>query len=161
MSISELGAIGEFVSSLAIVVALVGIFYQIRQSNASEQSQVFATAAAMLTPLRIAVLGDRELAELLMRAQTEPDSLDETDMLRASLAIGQNFWTHYALYTQTRRGSFAGFDEEHWKHHLRADLSSELARRVWNQERFRFGNTPFSAMVDELVAEMEAPHQTT
>ena len=156
MSILELGALGEFVSSLAIVVALAGIFYQVRQSNASQQNEFHAAALGAFTPLRLAVLSDREVAELFVRATTGPDSLDEADSLRLTQLFAHNLWTNYVLWTRSQRAEIREFDVEYWERSLRAHMSPVLARRFWSQEGFRFPNGPFRAMVDRIVAELEA-----
>lgn len=97
MSITELGALGEFVASIAVVITLGYLALQIRQNTQSmrmSQSQEFIR---WNTDLVEPVVGGRELAELWEKGSESLASLDSTDQLRITLFEWRaiSAWHHY------------------------------------------------------------------
>lgn len=75
MGVQDLGAIGEFISSLVIVMTLVVLIYEVRQNSALlRRSANRETIKALGDTLRPAVEDD-ELADLLNRFEEGYDAL--------------------------------------------------------------------------------------
>ena len=84
MDIMELGAIGELVGALAVVGSLTFVGWQIRQATAASISSTEFTVTREFNELHRTVLGNPELAKLLMKVEDdeELDTLEER-MFRA------------------------------------------------------------------------------
>ncbi len=97
MNVSELGAIGEFVASIGVLITLGYLAFQIRQNTQGmrmSQSQEFIR---WNTDLVEPLVGERELAELWERGASELSGMDSTDQLRITLFEWRaiSAWHHY------------------------------------------------------------------
>jgi len=85
MGIQDLGAIGEFISSIVIVATLVVLIYEVRQnSTLLRRSANRETIRGLGDALRLAVEND-ELAALLDRFDESYESLNPTEKRRTGL----------------------------------------------------------------------------
>jgi len=84
VSIDQLGSIGEFVSSIAVVLSLIYVAAQIRLSSKETR---LACVQRVLEASRdtIFVTATREHQELFWKALHAPDDLDEIDLQRYRL----------------------------------------------------------------------------
>ncbi len=87
-TIQDLGAIGEFVGAIGVVLTLIYLAYQIRQNTFQlEQNTLIAKAAAVsasnkaLRETRHSIYESAEMAELYFRGNQNPDDLDEVDRI--------------------------------------------------------------------------------
>jgi hypothetical protein len=82
MDWEAVGAIGEIVGALAVIVTLVYLSSQVRQNTRA--SRVAAVQAASENSSRFSELiaADAELSELVWRGLREPDSLDAAETRR-------------------------------------------------------------------------------
>ena len=94
MNIMELGALGEFVGSIGVILTLVYLAIQIRQNTAQQKqsgldsraSTVNASAAA-LRDARRDIYQDLELSDIWLKGMSKPDELSEIEYLRYRLMI--------------------------------------------------------------------------
>ena len=84
MSLAELGNLGEFISSIAVVISLIYVGVQIRQNSKETR---LASVQRVLESSRdtILQLSDRESLELFERAAQGLETLDEIDQQRFRL----------------------------------------------------------------------------
>ena len=84
MTLSELGSLGEFVSSIAVVVSLIYVAIQIRQ-NSRETRLVSQQRALEASRDMIARMATTEATELFAKGATEPESLTNAEVLQLRL----------------------------------------------------------------------------
>jgi hypothetical protein len=105
MNLSDLAALGSFVSGLAVLVSLVFLYFQLRQVNAqmhqAERNQQAAIAQAR-TESQVAVLvAMSQAAQAYARAARGGDELTETEFAqftllhRALMVNGENAFLHH------------------------------------------------------------------
>ena len=84
MSLDQLGNLGEFISSIAVILSLIYVAIQIR-ANSKETRQ--ASVQRVLEASRDAIIemSSREHQELFMKARNQRDSMDEIDKSRYRL----------------------------------------------------------------------------
>ncbi len=84
MTIADLGSVGEFVSSIAVVLSLVYLAFQIRQNSKETR---MASRQSMLEASRDMILqvAKEDNADLTVRFQSDPNSLSETERFRFML----------------------------------------------------------------------------
>lgn len=84
MTLSDLGSIGEFVSSIAVVISLIYVAIQIRQNSRetrlASQQRALEASRDMITRM-----ATKEATELFAKGSEEPDSLTGAEILQLRL----------------------------------------------------------------------------
>ena len=104
MTIFELGALGEFVSSLAILVTLTAIYFQIRQQNNQQQADALDSGFRGFETVRAAVINNPDVADITLKMQSEPDSLNNIERVQAYSICGAMLWAWQMIHTRIRFG---------------------------------------------------------
>ena len=151
MEISELGAIGEFVSSIAVLVTLIFLTLETRR-NSRLLSRANSRSAIENNREALSQLIDREVSELFYRGNLEGlRSLDPEERYRFDIA--------YVIWLQAAEQAFAdaragSFDPEHllsWQNSIPGFLSTPGGREWWQDRRDWFSHD-FRAEVDSMLA---------
>lgn len=159
-TIQELGAAGEFVGAIGVVVTLIYLAYQIRQNTVQlEQNTRTARASAQnasntaLRHTRASIFESAEMTEIFSVGNSNPEVLDETARLRYRLMMQNVTEVMLEIHAQTLT---TGFAPETW--HTQGQT---LVRRIlatpggrWFWEAFR-DNYPhdFRAEVDRILGD--------
>ncbi len=162
MSIMELGAIGELVGGIAVLVTLIFIAVQIRQNTHQlrENARTLRTNALDETQrisneLRRHVIDERSVAEIWVRGQGDPAALDEIDRTRFDF-LAEELMYHYQ--STFRRARSAG-DPEHWDSFgpgtVPVVLSQPGLNDWWSRRRGLFFED-FVVEVDRIVSDAGA-----
>lgn len=112
MSIADLGSLGEFVGSIAVIVTLIFLTFQVRQNTSALQTQVSQSYLDRWMASLGQVINNPALAEIIAR---EPESLQELSDVEATMVT---FLYHTTLrqtdfmYYQYRNGKL---DQELWE----------------------------------------------
>jgi len=164
-SIQELGAAGEFVGAIGVVVTLGYLAYQIRQNTHQlVQSTLAARAAAQnasntaLRETRVSIFETEEMAELFHVGNSNPDDLGEVSKLRYRLAMQNVTDVMLEIYAQTMATEFA---PETWntQGHTLVDRILATPGGQWFWAAFGHNYPPdFRIEVDRILARSDAPH---
>ena len=107
-TIQDLGALGEFIGAIGVVITLGYLAYQIRQNTVRlKQNTVTAKAAAAsasnmaLREARRSIFETTEMAEIFLRGNENPEELDELQILRYRLLMQNITEVMEDIYTQT------------------------------------------------------------
>ena len=118
MNWEAIGAIGEVVGALGVILTLGYLAYQIRQNtNQLEQSTLAAKAAAQnasneaLRENRKALFENEQMAEIWYKGNENPEDLDAISNLRYRLVMQNVTDVMLEIYTQTFT---TGFSPETW-----------------------------------------------
>ena len=148
VSIIELGALGEFLGSVAVVVTLVFLALQIRQNTKVSRSISVQQWNLAVTPQNEAVFRDREFAELLLRAADDYSSLDRIERRMYRSYCMQALNNFELLYLQRQQGTIDQlfFDSkiEIYLH----NLELPAMRKVWETVGPTFLDARFREFVD-------------
>ena len=157
MGIQDLGAIGEFISSVAIVITLIFLTMETRQArNATQQSNRQARHR-IRTDLNLASAVNPQLCEIMAKSMQHlsGDSLfDFADDFGLSYAEGVQF-TNYSLtyFTHFEDQFFSDLpesDRRSLENQIRALLNLPVFSGFWELFRNRFDNR-FREYMDNLV----------
>jgi hypothetical protein len=114
-----IGAIGETIGAVGVIVTLGYLGYQIRQNTAQlEQNERTAIASAVSVSAtnyrenRRYIYTTREVAAIVLKGMADPDSLDEVDLYRFRLIIQNTMDALWDLYSQT---VITHFSPETWQ----------------------------------------------
>ena len=154
MSLDDLGNLGEFIASIAVIISLIYLAVQLRRntqqlasSEKSLQRNESTTAHEQWSAFRHLMINNTAAAEVWLRGQKDLDSLSELEYLQfTNLAIDQFF-----IISNMRERHLAGVsDPALWERNIAAGrrfLDSPGGKKWWEAHK--------STFVDELVREIE------
>ena len=79
MSKAEPGAVGEFIGPIAILITLVGIYYQVRQQDRPHQAESNDSAFKGFETIRSALINNAEVAYILAGLGDDPETMNSRD----------------------------------------------------------------------------------
>jgi hypothetical protein len=150
MNWDAIGAVGEIIGALAVVVSLIYLASQIRIQNRESRA---ASVHQVIDGYRssIAALHEPEMADIWIAAMTDYDSLTESQRLRFVVYLTVALRSFEDAYFQWREGRL---EAEIW-HGLLAPLidvkSTSAFERFWVIRRHHF-RPEFADYIDALEA---------
>lgn len=150
VSISELGSLGEFVSSIAVLITLVYVALQIRQNtNATRAVSHHATTDA-LNQLNLTIATNDQAAQVWGAGLTNRSALDEIQLQKFDALMRAYFHACDTMYYQAQVG--AG-DHGLWQaeeRYLGVILSSPGGAE-WFQENAASLSRGFRQAIEEIA----------
>jgi hypothetical protein len=148
MSIEDLGNLGEFIASIAVLVSLAYLAVQVRLNT----SQLRANEKALLrsennevmqgySALRGHVMTDPSLAGILVRARSDYASLESEEVERLNAHTLEILWINYHLWSRVRDGIF---EPERWERVRPIVVQLVQApggHDLWTRTQFLFDHT--------------------
>lgn len=139
MTIFELGALGEFIGSIAILVTLIAIYFQVRQQSVQQQAEALDSAFGGFEIINAAFINNPETAAVALKMQNEPDALNDIERIQAYSISSSVLWAWKLIHARINFGMFPEFDNEYVVVNLRqfltdANLQGGLERQantVW------------------------------
>lgn len=117
-TIQDLGAVGEFVGAIGVVVTLGYLAFQIRQNTFQLEQNALTTKAAAVNASNIALRDTRQsifcstdMSELFVEGNANPNELGEVQSLRYRLVMQNVTEVMVDIYTQT---AVTKFSPETW-----------------------------------------------
>jgi len=158
MSISDLAALGSLVSSVAVLVSLVLLYYQLRQLTAqvkqAEQYQLTLVKQARTSRVMEvnARLTDADFSAVNLRVMTNADDLTLSEWSRFNAHARAIFQNGEDTYSQYRRDLLHQDDFDGFALALDQTFHAPGLRVAWAGQRESFP-APFRAFVDQIVAD--------
>ena len=112
MNWDAVSAIAEILGSIAVVVTLIYVAIQIRQSNRESQSSTAWAITNSLNEFAGRITSDTELASVWNRGIADFNALDDTDQERFVILIAEWYNVLMALY---RTRGLSPLPESYWK----------------------------------------------
>jgi hypothetical protein len=158
LSLSDLAAIGSFISGVAVLVSLVLLYFQLRHLStqvlqAEKYQQTLVKQARTSRVMEVnARLTDPGFAELNLRAMTNAKDLTLTEWSRFNAHARAIFQNGEDTYSQFLRGLLHDDDFQGFARALSWTFRGPALRVAWKVHRDSFP-PPYVAFVDEIVAE--------
>jgi hypothetical protein len=157
-TLQDLGALGEFVGALGVVISLAYLAQQMRQNTTSVRAASFNSMTENSIRILEHSFRDGDFADFLHRAEGDPSSLSPTELVRWN-AYMTAVYRHFGnLVYQYRVGVL---DRQMWESY-RDTLKKSLRTPSW-RAWFDENREVFSTSLVELVAlisrELEAEEQ--
>jgi hypothetical protein len=153
MSLSDLASLGSFASGIAVVVTLLFLLLQLRQSNLNQKSLMQQGRTARTVDL-LTKFTDPNLAAIILRAfRADPSLTDEEYFVFYGYA-GALFWNYEDSFLQFKIGTL---DQLSWASDvstLERLLANTAYRAAWRAARSGIGSE-FRAFVDALMSRVE------
>ncbi|MDH4108192.1 MAG: hypothetical protein OEW35_07730 [Gammaproteobacteria bacterium] len=104
MTIQDLGNIGEFVGSIAVLLSLVYLAFQIRNSTEAARTSTYQSVVSDFGELNRAMASTPGLSSLFVKGMNDFLSLDPDEKARVSQLFFMIFHYFENMYYQNRKG---------------------------------------------------------
>ena len=158
MNWEAIGAVGELIGALAVIITLIYVGRQIHQANAQTQAMSRYSLIEALGEINLLIAGSKENASV-MRRGLEDQALDADESIQFFTIIGQFTNTASVLFDLHNDGLLP---DNQWLL-IRKDIISIFSepggQRFWT-EKGRLGVHPrFRDAVDEVLASGESSYK--
>lgn len=159
MTLEHLFYLAQIVGSVGVIVSLGFIAVQIRANTAALQRSEHNSTMAQWTVVRMAVVENRDVAELMTAGLHGEVALDAPDQLRLEQLLQENAWAAFHIWDRTQRGIFPKGTFELTGGALLVGLLRTVRGGVWwHRAKYAGFNPAFVADVDSmLVKDIEVP----
>ena len=150
MSFIELGALGEFIGAIAVVVTLIYLAFQLRQNTEALRTSTIQSVERGISDLMSSWTASVENAALVQRGFTSYDELSDDEKAFIQYNLRRLLLHMDTMYWSYRRGLLPEEIWEREKSVLKFCVNSSGGREAWRQ-RTGFSE-PFREFVDaELI----------
>ena len=104
MSLQELTNLAEITASVVVVLSLIFVAYQIKQNGSQLQRNEHNSTMAQWSTIRMAIVENRDVAEIWRKGLHGEGELDATDQFRLESMLAEQLWVAYHVWERTRRG---------------------------------------------------------
>jgi hypothetical protein len=158
MSLEQFAYLAQIVASVGVVLSLIFVGLQIRQSTAALQRNEHNSTMSQWTVIRMAIVHNRDVAELMSRGLDDAVELDPADELRVDQLLNEYAWASFHIWDRTRRGVFPPGTFEFSCGSLLGDILRTPRGKKWWRKAASVGLVPqFIADVDAMLASSQAP----
>ena len=128
MSIAELGSLGEFIASIAVVASVLYLAVQIRTQKGEQQQRAAEALAHAWGESSRAISENSEVADFFYRGLDDYDALDSIEKLRFSAVFTAMLKAYEAIFYLREEGAL---EEEAWS------TTEEMVGRLCNSGGFK------------------------
>ena len=146
--IQDLGAIGELIGSVAVVVTLIYLAKQIRQNTKVSESFVRQQVAESAQTAYFTAVESKEFSELIYRGFNGGEIRDE-EVPQFARFLNGIFLNWEQAYYQHSAGLYSDWDSVLKPRIAETLKKSEFVRNWWHQNRALFSHD-FSNQIDHL-----------
>jgi len=150
MTISDLGALGEFIGSLVVLVTLIYVAVQVQQTKKSVQSATWQGAIDTMNANNHLIIQNEDVAELVRIGMQDPDSLSATDWFRFGLVLASVFHVLHKLHGEANEGSVNNKVWEAEKQSMQSILLTPGGLKWWREATVTY-SVQFRAYVDAEI----------
>ena len=159
MNWDAIGATGEVLGAIAVVVSLVYLAFQIRQNTRqidentkAAQAAAFDSSIAHTFKARLAIVENSDVARIYLEGSNAPDSLSDEDRVRYRLIMHNILWSLWNMQSQSQVGELAAETSSAQLATLRRIIPTPGFRWFWDNYSQEFGAS-FQNIVQDLAAE--------
>jgi hypothetical protein len=153
MAISELGSLGEFLSSIAVLITLIFLVVQLRQ-NAKLMSRANVRHANDANSRALAALLDEGVSELFIKGLKSLESLTEVERYRFDNALANWLYACEEAFTDQRDGMFPDDQFVKYANSVPGYLATP-GGKLWCEQSQTWFGPAFRKDVDQLCANLE------
>ena len=156
MNWEAIGALGEIVGALGVILTLAYLAVQVRQNTEEMRSGQTQDLIEANSEANYFMASDEKLAELMQIGMVEPSELSATDQFRFNVFWFAAYNRFDFAYHQFIRGRL---DPELWEkmdYEIPLYLNLPGSRAWWERDKPRFSKK-FVAYVEKRLSEFEPP----
>jgi len=99
-------AISQLVAAVGVILSLVFVGLQVRQNTAALQRNEHNSTMAEWSVIRMAIAGNRDIADLMTAGLNAERSIDAADQLRLEQMLAEYAWACFHIWDRTQRAVF-------------------------------------------------------
>src|SRR6266566_8458570 len=103
MSFEQISYLAQIVASVSVVVSLIFVGLQIRQNAGALQRNEHNSTMAQWMVIRMAISGNRDIAEFMTAGLHGKSALDAADQLRLEQLMAEHAWAAFHIWDRTQR----------------------------------------------------------
>jgi hypothetical protein len=152
MSLSDLAAIGSFVSGIAVVFSFLFLALQVRQSNRNQKSLIQQGRTARNVDILLR-MSDPSMSKIIAESYVDCTGMDAPSICSFYAFVGAVFWTYEDSYLQFHAGML---DAQSWESDvvtIKRLIRNPAYRAVWKMARDGMG-VGYRDCVDTLMREV-------
>ena len=135
MTLIELGALGEFIGAIGVVVTLVYLALQIRHNTRAVRSSMHQDMIESTLRIAESMSDNGELVRIVIKADADYDDLTTEEHYRFEAYAERVFGNFESVYYSYRNSMVEEDLWEAWKTSYLSDISRDSVRRFWQEER--------------------------
>ena len=106
MSLEQLSYLAQIAGSIGVILSLVFVGLQIRQNTAALRRNEHNSTMAQWIVVRMAIAGNRDVAELMTAGLRGESAMDAADQLRPEQFLAEHAWAAFHIWDRTAARSF-------------------------------------------------------
>lgn len=158
MTLSDLAALGSFISGLAVLISLVFLYFQLRQVNAqsrqaerTQHATIRHTRAARIVEISLAS-AEPAWADAIYKGIAGDDDLSATELRQFGSYIIARMSNAEDAFYQYREGTFDQSAFDRFVRRMKEMFTSPGIRVGYKRQRQNFGSE-FIAFMDKIMSE--------
>jgi hypothetical protein len=159
MSLEFWANIATIVEAIFVVVSVIFIWYEVRQSNKLTKASNVQTTVELASPLNLQLIQDRQMAEFWYKGADQFDKMDEIDQQRYYELLTWWLILHENIYYQYTEGLIEEGYYKAWSHDLRKFVTTQNLGRHWKEMKPSY-QSEFAEHVDRLIQETGSERST-
>lgn len=150
MKLQDLSDLGEFISSVAVIVSLIYVAIQVRQNTSSIRTETFARALERVSAMQSTLFENGQLARLQAQGVLDPSKLTREERLQLTWWLSEAFGAFEFMFHQAKRGALADEVWIRWSATVAWWTSFPGVQAWWHARPTPFSRS-FTSFVDTLI----------
>ncbi|HEY5410223.1 MAG TPA: hypothetical protein VIJ94_05790 [Caulobacteraceae bacterium] len=153
MTLEAVFYVSQIVAGVAVTLSLIFVGLQVRQNTAALYRNEHNSTMAQWTVIRMAMVENRDIAELMTAGLHGTSELDDADQLRLEQFLHEQTWACFHVWDRTQRGVFPkGTFESTQGPLLEPLLTSKRGSAWWKKAKLVSFFPAYVADVEALLA---------
>jgi len=153
MTLEQIFYVSQIIAALAVTLSLVFVGLQVRQNTAALYRNEHNSTMAQWTVIRMAIVENRDVAELMTAGLQGKKELDAADQLRLEQFLYEHTWACFHVWDRTQHGVFPkGTFESTQEALLKPLLTSKRGSAWWKKAKLVSFYPGYVADVEALLA---------
>ncbi len=152
MTLTDLASLGSFVSGVAVVITLVMLLLQIRQTDKNQRASMQLGRATRGTDFYTRLL-DPEIARICRKAWTSSEPLSGNELFVWLFFTQASFFNWEDTFLQHRAGLLDKASMESEETLIRTSMAALAMRAMWEYSRGMWGKE-FVQYLDRIISEV-------
>jgi hypothetical protein len=152
MGLQDLANLGEFISSVAVILSLVYLAIQVRQNTASIRTENVARALERVSAMQSLLFANGDLARLQAQGVFDPSALTREERLQLTWWLSEAFGAFEFMFHQAQSGALPNEVWSRWSATTAFWASFPGVQAWWQAKPTPFSKS-FTSFVDALIRE--------
>lgn len=150
MALNDLSDLGQFISSVAVIVSLIYLAIQVRQNTSSIRTETFARALERVSSMQSVLFENGGLARLQAQGVLDPSKLTREERLQLTWWLTEAFGTFEFMFHQAKSGVLPDEVWSRWSATVAWWASFPGVKAWWHARPTPFSGS-FTSFVDALM----------